>query len=93
MENNLKQIKEMNKIAQRKNCSPGQLSLAWLLHQGPDVIPIPGTTKIPHLDENMASRNIELSAEDIQELNALFDPKLSYGDRYADMSRTYHGNK
>lgn len=57
------------------------------------MIPIPGTTKIAHLDENMAAENINLSVSDMNELSVLFDPQISYGDRYADMTRTFHGDK
>ena len=57
------------------------------------MIPIPGTTKIPHLDENMAAANIKLTSEDLKELNALFDPNVNYGDRYGDMKLTFHSNK
>jgi len=71
----------MNEIAKRLGCSGSQLSLAWILAQGSDVIAIPGTTKIAHLDENMSSVNIDLSETDLKELNTLFDPSVVYGDR------------
>jgi aryl-alcohol dehydrogenase-like predicted oxidoreductase len=92
MATNLQLVDAINHIAARKNCTVGQLSLAWLTAQGPDVIPIPGTTSILHLEENLAARDIELSEEDMIEINNVFDPEKVAGDRYAHMAMTYHGN-
>jgi len=55
-------------LAKKHGCTPGQLALAWVLHQGDDVIPIPGTTKAKNLDENIGSLNVELSQQDLEEI-------------------------
>jgi aryl-alcohol dehydrogenase-like predicted oxidoreductase len=70
----------------------GQLALAWLHAQGDDVIPIPGTSKIPHLDENLAAMQIKLSAQDLADIDAAFPANSAVGDRYAHMAMTFHGD-
>lgn len=82
LESNLELLAAAEKIAARLNISMGKLSLAWLHAQGEDVIPIPGTTKINHLDDNLDALKIKLSPEDVQELNAIFKPEKVVGDRY-----------
>jgi aryl-alcohol dehydrogenase-like predicted oxidoreductase len=62
---------------------PAQLALAWLLHQGDDVVPIPGTRRIKYLDENAAAADIELSDEQLHRVDLLFPPGAAAGDRYA----------
>ncbi len=71
-------------MAAEKNVTPGQLALAWVLAQGDDVVPIPGTTKRTHLDENLASAEIVLSAEDLARLSAAFPKGAAAGERYAE---------
>ena len=68
--------------AQRKDCTPGQLALSWVLAQGEDMAPIPGTTKIKHLEENAAAADIVLTEEELSELCDLFPPGAAAGDRY-----------
>ena len=58
----------LHKIAQRKNATPAQIALAWLLAQNPWIVPIPGTTKIPRLEENIGSSSIELMPKDMEEI-------------------------
>jgi len=55
-------------LAKKHGCTPGQLALAWVLHQGDDVVPIPGTTKAKNLDENIGSLNVRLSQQDLEEI-------------------------
>lgn len=83
----------MERIAQRKQCTVGQLSLAWLHAQGDDVIPIPGTTNIHHLHENLDARNIKLSSEDLNEIHEILSTHEVKGDRYPHMSLTFRGNE
>ena len=64
--NNLFLIKAVETIAKRKKCTVAQLSLAWLLAQGDDIIPIPGTKKLEYLEENIGSLNVSLSNEDLE---------------------------
>ena len=57
-------------MAARKGCTPSQLALAWILHQGDDVCPIPGTTKIGNFNENVGSLSVKLTEEDMKELES-----------------------
>ncbi|KAK9293354.1 hypothetical protein L1049_021346 [Liquidambar formosana] len=57
------------KLAEQHGCTPGQLALAWVLHQGNDVAPIPGTTKIKNLDDNIGSIGVKLTKEDLEEIS------------------------
>ncbi len=59
------------------------VSLAWVSHQGEDVVPIPGTTKIPHIDDNVASRDLALTAEELRTIGAAVPAERVAGDRYA----------
>jgi aryl-alcohol dehydrogenase-like predicted oxidoreductase len=76
-------------IASRKGCTTGQLALAWVQHQGDDVVPIPGTTKLKNFEENVGSLTVSLSKEDLAEIEALFNVDIVVGDRYADMRNTF----
>ncbi|MGD9558158.1 MAG: aldo/keto reductase [Mangrovibacterium sp.] len=82
-ENNRKLTEKLETIAKEKNCTPAQLALAWLLHQGEDIIPIPGTKKIRYLDENTAAVDLRLTAEDLKRITTISDETKIKGDRYA----------
>ncbi|HVC35995.1 MAG TPA: aldo/keto reductase [Candidatus Dormibacteraeota bacterium] len=83
---NLDLVKKVQEIADEKGITAGQLALAWVLAQGDDIVPIPGTKHTKYLKENIAAINIELSKEDIDRLETAA-PKGSFvGDRYPDMS-------
>ena len=69
-------------MAERKNAKPGQIALAWLLAQGDDVAPIPGTKRRPFLEENAAATAITLGAADLAELEAALAPGAVAGPRY-----------
>nr|XP_051202444.1 probable aldo-keto reductase 1 [Lolium perenne] len=60
---------KMEELAKKHHCSPAQLALAWVLHQGDDVVPIPGTTKIKNLESNIDSLKVELTEDDLKEIN------------------------
>jgi hypothetical protein len=79
---NLSLLGELEGIARENGCTMGQLALAWLLARGPGVIPIPGTTRIDHLEENARAVDVRLSAETIERLNAWINPKTVSGARY-----------
>ncbi|CAM6107207.1 unnamed protein product [Calypogeia fissa] len=68
-------------LAKKHGCSPGQLALAWVSSQGEDVVPIPGTTKLANLDENLASLNVKLSPSELEELAAAVPMNEVAGDR------------
>ena len=79
---NLTLLACLNEVAGDVGCTLAQLALAWLLHRGPHVVAIPGTTRISHLEENMAATDISLSDTDIQRLAQAFSPHLVHGERY-----------
>jgi aryl-alcohol dehydrogenase-like predicted oxidoreductase len=73
----------VRELAEKKGCTPAQLALAWVLSRGGDVVPIPGTKRRSYLEQNAAAAEVELTADDLQRLDALGE---AAGDRYADMS-------
>ena len=79
---NLKLLPAYNDLAQGAGCSPSQLALAWLLHKADDIIPIPGTTSVGHLLEDLASVDVQLDADLMAQLEALINPNTVAGDRY-----------
>lgn len=84
---NLKLVELLKNIASRKNATPAQVALAWLLSQKPWVVPIPGTTKIHRLEENIGAVNIELSNNDLAEIEAAASEIKIQGHRYSDVSQ------
>lgn len=76
----------MAALASQHDCTPSQLALAWLLAQGPDIVPIPGTANVAHLEENRAAADVVLTDEGLAALSEAFPPGVAAGDRYADMS-------
>jgi aryl-alcohol dehydrogenase-like predicted oxidoreductase len=81
---NLKLVEQFQEIAQRKNCTAGQLALAWLLAQGDDIFPIPGTKKIKYLEENVASCTVKLSAGEVKEIRDAIEKTEVHGSRYPE---------
>ena len=69
-------------LAAEVGCTPAQLALAWLLHQGDDILPIPGTTQVEHLRDNIAAADISLSPQMLSRLDALMHDRLVVGSRY-----------
>ncbi|OUL23124.1 aldo/keto reductase [Nostoc sp. T09] len=83
---NLQLVEEVKAIAHQKGVTPTQLALAWLLAQGEDIVPIPGTKRRTYLEENVAATEINLTSEDLNQLEAVAPKGVVAGDRYADMS-------
>ena len=79
---NLRLLPPYLALAQEAGCSPAQLALAWLLHKGDDLIPIPGTTSVEHLLDDLGAVNVQLSADLITRLEALINERTVAGDRY-----------
>lgn len=79
-------VAEVRKIAEEVGCTPAQLSLAWLLAQGEDVIPIPGTKRLRYLEENAAAADVTLTSAQLAALDAAVPVGAVAGDRYANMS-------
>ena len=83
---NLAIVDRVRTIAEEQDVTPAQLALAWVHHQGQDVVPIPGTKRRAYLEENVAATAIELSEEDLRRLDEAAPPGATAGDRYPDMS-------
>jgi aryl-alcohol dehydrogenase-like predicted oxidoreductase len=83
---NLRIVTAVHEIARQKGCTPSQLALAWLLAQGDDVVPIPGTRRLRYLEENLAAAELTLTPEDLERIDAAAPRGAAAGDRYADMS-------
>ncbi|KAH9207398.1 NADP-dependent oxidoreductase domain-containing protein [Leptodontidium sp. 2 PMI_412] len=84
---NLKLTEDLSKIASKKRCTAGQLTLAWLLAQGNDIFSIPGTKKIKYLEENLGALDVKLSEEDVQEIRELVEAVEVHGHRYPEVMR------
>lgn len=83
-ENNKNLAREFGELAAAKGCTAAQLALAWVLAQGDDIIPIPGTKKVKYLEENAAAADIRLSKQDLDKIDALTKKYPDTGQRYAD---------
>ncbi len=83
---NIELVQQIEKIAKEKGVRPAQLVLAWVLHQGEDIIPIPGTKKPEKLRENIAALEIKLSQDELRQIESIFPMGAASGARYADMS-------
>ena len=86
LDHNLTLLKAVKQLASEKGCTPGQLALAWLLHQGDDIVPIPGTKRRTWLAENLAAADVALTAADLEALDQAMPKGSSKGERYPDMS-------
>ena len=74
----------LGRVAERKNATPAQIALAWLLAQKPWIVPIPGTTKLSRLDENLKAAEIELTADDLREIDSAASKITVHGARYPE---------
>jgi aryl-alcohol dehydrogenase-like predicted oxidoreductase len=83
---NLVLVDKVRRFAEDKDCTPGQLALAWVLAQGDDVVPIPGTKRVAYLEENVAAADVHLTADDLAALDAAVPRDAVVGERYGDMS-------
>jgi aryl-alcohol dehydrogenase-like predicted oxidoreductase len=83
---NLELVERVEELAAAKGCTAAQIALAWVLGQGEDIVPIPGTTRVTNLEENVAVLAVELTDDELRDLEAVFPKGAAAGDRYADMS-------
>ncbi|QAY79777.1 aldo/keto reductase [Sphingosinicella sp. BN140058] len=91
-DSNLALVREIEAIAADKGCTPAQLALAWVLAQGDDIVPIPGTRRPERLDENVGALDVVLSAEDLARIDAVLPPGAAAGERYhAQGMKTING--
>src|SRR5271170_5941619 len=81
---NLDLVEEVQEIAREKKCQPSQLALAWVLAQGEDIVPIPGTKRRKYLEENAAAVDLKLSSDDLRRLNEVFPSGAASGLRYPE---------
>ena len=81
---NLELVATIEDVARGKGCTAGQVALAWLLAQGPDIVPIPGTKQIERVDQNLAALDVALSADEVARLSAALPPGAAAGTRYAE---------
>lgn len=82
---NLELVDKIKTLADQKACTPSQLAIAWVLAQGDDIITIPGSKRINHLEENIASENVQLTKEDLQSIEAILPAGIVAGNRYPEM--------
>ncbi len=87
LDENLRRVAALEELAAAKGVKPSQIAIAWVLAQGEDIVPIPGTKRLAYLEENAAAAEIELSEEDLRGLDAAFPLGATAGDRYTDMTR------
>jgi aryl-alcohol dehydrogenase-like predicted oxidoreductase len=83
LEKNLKLLAPLSSIAREAGATMAQVALAWLLAQGDNILPIPGTTRLDHLEENLRAQDVQLTPDAIARLNALINPKTVAGARYS----------
>jgi aryl-alcohol dehydrogenase-like predicted oxidoreductase len=81
---NLELVEKMKMLASAKGCTPAQLAIAWVLAQGKDVITIPGSKRLKHLEENIASERVQLSEEDLKSLETIMPAGVVSGTRYPE---------
>ncbi len=81
-EKNLELVKNLHEMAKKKGVKPSQIALAWVLAQGEDIVPIPGTKQIPYLEENLESLQVALATDELEFLNQVFRPGVTAGERY-----------
>ena len=84
LEQNKTIFERIDELAAKKRCTPSQLALAWVHHQGKDVCPIPGTTKLKNFEENIGALSVKLTPEEMAELESFAAVDAVKGDRYGD---------
>jgi aryl-alcohol dehydrogenase-like predicted oxidoreductase len=80
---NLDVVEKIEDLARAKNCTPAQLALAWVMAQGTDVVPIPGTKRRKYLDQNLDALNVKLSADELKQIDTIAPKGFAAGTRYA----------
>ena len=89
---NLDLVRRVEEIAREKNCKPSQLALAWVLAQGEDIVPIPGTKRRKYLEENVGALDVHLSGDDLRRIDQVFPLAAAAGMRYPEtMMRAVNG--
>jgi aryl-alcohol dehydrogenase-like predicted oxidoreductase len=79
---NIQLVREVEAMAEEKGCTTAQLALAWVLAQGQDIVPIPGTKHVKYLDQNIGALDVQLTSEDLKRLDEILPPGAAAGERY-----------
>ena len=85
-ERNLDLVRDIEAIAKAKGVTPAQLAIAWVLARGNDIVPIPGSRSISHIEENIAAAEITLTAAELERIDEVAPKGIAAGDRYASMA-------
>jgi aryl-alcohol dehydrogenase-like predicted oxidoreductase len=83
-EKNLQLVRHIEELAQKKSCSPAQLALAWVLAQGEDIVPIPGTTSRAHLEDDLGTFDVTLTPEELARIDEIAPKGVAAGERYPE---------
>jgi aryl-alcohol dehydrogenase-like predicted oxidoreductase len=81
---NIALVREVEELAEEKGCTTAQLALAWVLAQGEDIVPIPGTKHVRYLDDNISALDVTLTSKDLKRLDDILPPGAAAGERYAE---------
>ena len=84
LQRNLELVRQVEAIAAEKGCRPSQLALAWVLAQGDDIVPIPGTKRRSYIEENVGALQVRLSAEDLARIDRVMPAGAAAGTRYPE---------
>ncbi|MBM9579451.1 aldo/keto reductase [Leptospira sp. 201903070] len=84
---NLELVKKIESLAKQKECKPSQLALAWVLAQGDEIVPIPGTKRIPYLEENFGALKVKLTEDDLKEIDSIAPKGIAKGARYPEWKK------
>jgi aryl-alcohol dehydrogenase-like predicted oxidoreductase len=82
---NLELVERVKRLAQERGVMPGQLALAWVMGQGKDIVPIPGTTRRGHLEENVAAASLELTPTELAQIEEVMPKGAAHGTRYPEV--------
>jgi len=93
LDKNVKVFECISELAKRKGCTPSQLALAWVHHQGQDVCPIPGTTKIENFNQNLGALSVKLTQDEKAELESYTAASNVQGDRHHQMNNTWKNSE
>ncbi|MFA6448524.1 MAG: aldo/keto reductase [bacterium] len=88
---NLELVKKIEELAKERGVTPGRLALAWVLSRGADIVPIPGTTRLRHLEENVAATEMRLTESELAEIEAVFPKDAASGTRYPEAMMSFLG--
>lgn len=87
--NNLRLVEKVKELAKEKGVTAAQLALTWVLHQGEDIVPIPGTTRIKHVEENIEAAEIGITEEELRQIDAVFPMNAASGLRYPEQAMKF----